>query len=57
MKCEKKLKTMQKALGILRLLELLRLLVRPKGIEPPASPLGGERSIQLSYERILAYKL
>ena len=27
-------------------------LVRPKGIEPPTSPLGGERSIQLSYERI-----
>ena len=26
--------------------------MRPKGIEPPASPLGGERSIQLSYERI-----
>ena len=25
--------------------------MRPKGIEPPASPLGGERSIQLSYER------
>ena len=26
--------------------------MRPEGIEPPASPLGGERSIQLSYERI-----
>ena len=26
-------------------------VVRPKGIEPPAFPLGGERSIQLSYER------
>ena len=27
-------------------------LVRPRGFEPPASPLGGERSIQLSYERV-----
>lgn len=26
-------------------------LARPKGFEPPASPLGGERSIQLSYRR------
>ena len=31
---------------------LSSFLVRPKGIEPPTSPLGGERSIQLSYERI-----
>ena len=30
-------------------LKPLFYLVHPKGIEPPASPLGGERSILLSY--------
>ena len=31
---------------------LCGFMVRPRGFEPPTSPLGGERSIQLSYERI-----